>query len=294
MQATWQERPMTKQDDMWSLTIETTGGHGWWKVLTTGLLLFLVGIVVLTVSGNPNIFPTVVMLGTFLVPATYVTFLYERRRLTDLSPSATFLSFVYGGVVGVLAAAFLEPLFVRHLDLFTAFQIGLVEEFVKISGVLVIARHHRHDSEMDGLVLGAAAGMGFAALESTGYAFTAFLRSGGSVSAAVAVTIARGIISPLGHGTWTAILAAVLFRESQAGRFRLNTKVLYAFFTVIVLHGLWDGLPGVLAAFVSSGYDIFIAQVAIGLIGLAILWQRWVEARHLQEERLAARADRRL
>lgn len=278
---------MVPQKDTSFATGQVTDGHAWWKVFTTGLSLFALGIFVLSASRNPNIFPTVVMLGTFLVPATYVTFIYERRRLTDLSPVATFLCFFYGGVLGVLAASFLEPLFVRRLDLFTAFQVGLIEEFVKILGVLMIARHHRHDSEMDGLVLGAAAGMGFAALESMGYAFTAFLRSGGSVSTAVAVTFVRGAFSPLGHGTWTAILAAVLFRESRAGRFLLNARVLGAYLLVATLHGLWDGLPGVLSLFLASGFDILIAQVVIGMVGLVILWRRWVEARRLQAERMA-------
>lgn len=87
------------------------------------------------------------------------------------------------------------------------------------------ARRRRHDSELDGLILGAAARMGFAALESNGYAFSAFLRSGGSLSLTVAVTLLRGLLSPVGHGTRTAILASVLFRESAAGRFHINRKV---------------------------------------------------------------------
>jgi RsiW-degrading membrane proteinase PrsW (M82 family) len=261
--------------------------HGWWQVLLTGLSLYGLGLAVLIDTENPNIFPTVVMLGTFLVPATYVAFFYERRYLSDLSLPTTFLSFVYGGVLGVFVAAFLEPLFIRRLDFLTAFEVGLTEEFVKIIGVLVIARHRRHDSELDGLILGAAAGMGFAALESMGYAFTAFLRSGGSLSITVAVTLFRGILSPLGHGTWTAILAAVLFRESRAGHFRLNARVRSAYLTVVVLHGLWDGLPGVLAAVVRADLDIFIAQMSIGAIGLFILWHRWREAVRLQDDRLA-------
>jgi RsiW-degrading membrane proteinase PrsW (M82 family) len=261
--------------------------HGWWQVLFTGLSLYSLGLVVLIVTENPNIFPTVVMLGTFLVPAAYVAFFYERRYLSDLSLPTTFLSFFYGGVLGVFAAAFLEPLFIRRLDFLTAFEVGLIEEFAKIIGVLVIARHQRHDSELDGLILGAAAGMGFAALESTGYAFTAFLRSQGSLSVTVAVTLFRGILSPLGHGTWTAILAAVLFRESQAGHFRLNGRVLGAYLTVAALHGLWDGLPGLIAAVVRADLDIFIAQVSIGVMGLFLLWRRWREAVRLQDSRPA-------
>jgi RsiW-degrading membrane proteinase PrsW (M82 family) len=136
---------------------------------------------------------------------------------------------------------------------------------------------------MDGLILGAAAGMGFAALESNGYAFSAFMASRGSLSATVAVTLLRGVLSPVGHGTWTAILISVLFRESGPKRFRINLKVLGAYLTVVILHALWDGLPAVISALLSPGIDVFIGQALVGGIGLFILWRRWREARRLQE-----------
>jgi RsiW-degrading membrane proteinase PrsW (M82 family) len=265
-------------------------GQSWWRVLLTGLALYCLGLAVLILTENPNIFPTVVMLGTFLVPAAYVAFFYERRHLTTLSLPTTFLSFFYGGVLGVFAAALLEPLFIQRIDFLTAFVVGFIEEFAKVLGVLVIARHHRHNSELDGLILGAAAGMGFAALESTGYTFTTFLQSGGSLSMVVAVTLLRGILSPLGHGTWTAILAAVLFRESRVGHFRLNARVIGAYLTVVALHGLWDGLPSLLATVVSSGFDVLLAQMSVGALGLYLLWRRWREARLRQESQLATPA----
>jgi RsiW-degrading membrane proteinase PrsW (M82 family) len=201
------------------------------------------------------------------------------------------LSFFYGGVLGVLAASILEPIFIRQLDIFTVFTVGLIEEFAKILGVLIIARRWRHDQEMDGLILGAAAGMGFAALESNGYAFSAFLLSRGSLTAVVIVTLLRGILSPVGHGAWTAILASVLFRESDEKRFHINRKVLGAYFTVAILHGLWDGVPGLIAFLFSPGLDVFIGQSLIGGLGLLILWRRWREAKRLQMEQQQSLLD---
>ena len=255
----------------------------WWRVFRNGFMLYVAGLVVLILSENPNIFPTVLMLGSFLVPATYVAFFYEHRRLSSLSVDTPALSFFYGGVLGLFSAALLEPIFISRLDFFSAFEVGLIEELAKILGVLVIARRRRHDSMLDGLILGAAAGMGFAALESTGYAFTAFLRSGGSLTTTVAVTLLRGLLSPLGHGTWTAILASVLFRESSAGHYHLNRKVIGAYLTVSLLHGLWDGIPSLINAFVGSGLDVLVGQSLVAATGLFILWRRWREAKRLQE-----------
>src|SRR5579859_5743684 len=207
----------------------------WWRILLLGLGLFALSVLLLALTGNPNLFPTVALIGNFVVPVSYVAFFYERRHMSQVTLVSTARAFFYGGALGVFAAALLEPLFIHQLTFATGFVVGLIEEFAKILGVLVVARHHRHDSEIDGVILGGAAGMGFAALESTGYVFTAFVQSGGSLSALVVVTLLRGLLAPVGHGTWTAILASVMFREAQGDRFRINGAVIGAYLTVVVL-----------------------------------------------------------
>jgi uncharacterized membrane protein HdeD (DUF308 family) len=57
----------------------------WWQILLIGLLLFVVGVVVFAVTGNPKLFPTVTLIGNFLVPVSYVAFFYERRHLSQVS-----------------------------------------------------------------------------------------------------------------------------------------------------------------------------------------------------------------
>ena len=279
---------MAQQSFVQPTPVQPRSANSWWRVLLIGIVLYFLGIVVLILTSNPNLFPTVVMLGNFLVPVTYVTFFYQRQHLSRLTLPDIARGFVYGGVLGVFAASLLEPLFIRRLDVITTFEVGLIEEFAKILGVLVIVRHRRHDSELDGLLLGVAAGMGFAALESSGYAFTAFLRSGGSLSLVVGVTLLRGFLSPIGHGTWTAIFASVLFRESRAGRFHINRQVVMAYLIVSILHGLWDGLPGLITAFVPQGPDWLIGEAIVALAGLIILWWRWREAKRLEETRMVS------
>jgi protease PrsW len=261
--------------------------NSWWRVLLLGLAFYFAGLILLILTSNPNLFPTVVLVGSSLIPVTYVAFFYDRRHWSRLTIPAVAQGFVYGGLLGVLSASLLEPLLVRTLSIGSFFVIGLIEEFVKILGILVIARHHRHNSEMDGLILGAAAGMGFAALESNGYAFTAFLSSGGSLSETVFVMLLRGILAPIGHGTWTAILASVLFRESRPGHYQINLKVIGTYLLVAVLHGLWDGVPAVLESLTGATIAVIIGEAVVGLTGLIILWIRWRDARRLQEQALA-------
>ncbi|MDH7480403.1 MAG: PrsW family intramembrane metalloprotease [Armatimonadota bacterium] len=254
----------------------------WWKVMLIGLALYGVGITILALTKNFKLLPAVVLLGTFIMPVTYVTFFYNHRVLSQITILTLGLTFFYGGILGIFAAALLEPLFIRQLNFYSSFKVGLIEEFAKILGVLAIARHRRHDSEMDGLILGAAAGMGFASLESAGYAFVAFLHSQGNLSVMTAVTLIRGVLTPLGHGTWTAILAGVLFRESTERKFIIDWQVIGTYLFVSVLHGLWDGLPFAMASLNQVGIEFFIGELVVGGIGIFVLARMWREARRLQ------------
>lgn len=258
--------------------------YSWIKILFTGSVYYVLLLTALLLTGNSNLFPALLMVGTFMVPVAYVAFFYERRHLSRLTFSTLSLAFMYGGLLAILAASLLEPIFIRRLDLGAIIKIGLIEEFAKILGVLVIARHRRHDSEIDGLILGAAVGMGFSALESSGYAFTTYLQSNGNISIMVIVTLIRSLLSPLGHGTWTAILASVMFRESRNGHFRINLQVIGAFLLVSGLHALWDGL--LIGYSVNPNFftlkDVLLTSGVISIVGLASLWLRWREGIKLQ------------
>lgn len=255
-------------------------GHNFWmRILLIGFVLYVSTVLTFVLTNNTNLFPTVVFIGNFLVPVAFVSFFYERKNRFSVNMPSTSMSFFYGGVLGTIAAAILEPFFIRNLTFSTSFIVGFIEELTKMIGVLLIARKIRHNSQMDGIILGSAAGMGFAAFESTGYAYTAYIQSGGSLSYTVFITLLRGMASPVGHGTWTAILSSVLFRESYSDRFNINRKVVGAYLTVVTLHGLWDGLPLVIKSIIPSLHSVLIGQLCIGAIGLSILYKRWSEAR---------------
>ena len=42
----------------------------WWRVLLIGLFFYLATLVALVLTDNPNLFPTVVMVGSFMIPLT--------------------------------------------------------------------------------------------------------------------------------------------------------------------------------------------------------------------------------
>jgi protease PrsW len=99
----------------------------------------------------------------------------------------------------------------------------------------------------DGIVLGAVVGLGFAALENAGYAFNAmFTLEGLSLRNAVETELLRGVLTPVGHGVWTAILGGILFRAAATrNRLRITGALVGWYLLVALLHGLWDASRGI-------------------------------------------------
>lgn len=254
----------------------------WQQVFFIGFLLFFVGLGVLYVTQNPILFPTVILLGNFLIPVVFVSFLYENRQISRLPLANVILGFLYGGALGVFIASVLESFLISEFIFFTAFVVGLIEELAKILPLFLIARNLKHNIQLNGIILGVAIGMGFAALESTGYSFIAFLTTEGNLTLAVGLLILRGLLSPAAHGAWTGILAGVIFRESKPFSYRIDLLVLLTYIGVSVLHGLWNGLPLILTRFFPLALSSVLITVVIGGVSLLILYLLWQDAKKRQ------------
>src|SRR2546423_15322411 len=107
----------------------------WWAVFIVGLLLWGATIAVGRVTHNVILLPTIVLLGSFLVPVTAVVWYLDHDPSPALSPQRILTAFIIAGVVGVLGASLLEYFLVRAGAL-GPIEVGLVEEFGK--GVLIV------------------------------------------------------------------------------------------------------------------------------------------------------------
>src|SRR6266576_3979439 len=123
------------------------GGRGWLQVLLTGIVLFVAATIVMFLTGNPNLYPTVILIGNFLVPIVFVAFLYDHQHLSTLTPETVATSFCVGGVLGVLGASVLESLVLplaanpnQGLSLGGGLIVGLLEEGSKLLVVMFLAR----------------------------------------------------------------------------------------------------------------------------------------------------------
>ena len=86
----------------------------WLEVFLGGLLLWVVSVAVTFGTGNPNLIPVVILLGSFLVPVTFVVFAFERYADQVLTTQRISIAFLYGGVLGVLGASILEAEFLKQ------------------------------------------------------------------------------------------------------------------------------------------------------------------------------------
>jgi protease PrsW len=214
--------------------------RAWLQIFLVGFTLWVASVAITLLTANPNLVPTLILLGSFLVPVTFVAWAFERWKDQDVTAELIVTAFVLGGLLGVLGAAVLEAYLLSPSPLLFI-GVGLIEEAVKLGALILVTRHLQRRHARDGFVLGAAVGFGFAAFETAGYAFNALLTVRGlSLTGLVDTELVRGVLTPFGHGLWTAILGGVLFREARDGRFRFTGALLGMYLWVSLLHALWD------------------------------------------------------
>jgi RsiW-degrading membrane proteinase PrsW (M82 family) len=216
--------------------------HGWLAVLAVGVGLFLAVERTLVGTGNPNFVPSAILLGAAVVPAAFLAFVYGRRLAYRVGPLVIAAAAGLGGIIGTVIAGTLEFDAQRDLGALPMVGVGLIEEASKLLVPLaVLVLFPRLRTRADGLLIGVAAGAGFAALETMGYAFTMLVQTQGSVTDTVDVLLLRGVMSPAGHMAWTGIAAAALFAAAGAGwTARRAAGVVGAFALAVTLHALWD------------------------------------------------------
>ncbi|MFF9144194.1 PrsW family intramembrane metalloprotease [Streptomyces sp. NPDC014861] len=218
----------------------------WKRCLWGGLALWALTAVVTYATANTTLLPTLILLGSFLVPGVFVLWAYERHG-RDLGLPVILGCFVTGGILGVLGASVMEY-YLLHPSLWMFLGVGLIEEAVKPAALMFVVRHRPYlRGRRAGLVLGGTVGFGFAAFESAGYAFNAAVTLDGiDLRSLLETEILRGVLAPFGHGLWTAIVGAALFASRRPdGRFRFTGAVVGTYLGVAVLHALWDSMHGI-------------------------------------------------
>lgn len=232
----------------------------WTLVLATGIFTYIVTFVIMLLTRNPTMLPTVLLVGAVTIPLTVLLFAQTSRAGAIVPTSTILVTATLGGLFAICAAGLVESLAGMLLGRASILLVGVIEETAKlVIPLIVLALAHR-STRGGGIVIGIAAGTGFAVLETMGYGFNALLARNGGLEALDVTLILRGVLVPAGHVAWTgAICAALWYLVESPHKGRGVLALACAYVGAIVLHTAWDATTS------GSGH------LLIGLISVATL-----------------------
>ena len=136
-----------------------------WKwLLLAGTAVWLFAALVTALTQDDILAPTVILVGSFLVPVTMVAFALALRPTGHLTTAQVALGFLAAGTLAVVLSALTEVyLLPESSGTFTG--VGLIEETAKGLVLLAVAHTVHPRAPRDGMVLGAVVGAGFASFE---------------------------------------------------------------------------------------------------------------------------------
>lgn len=195
--------------------------------------------------GNLNFLPAMIMLGAFAVPVTILIFFYEINLFRNIPFYKVIKYFILGGALSLILAILFFSLDI-NTDISTysgALMVGLIEEVAKAAIVaFFLFKSKKSNYILNGLLIGAAVGAGFAAFETAGYILRYGLAGGDAVM--LQTIKIRGFLAPGGHVAWAAIEGAALMYVKgfeKLDKKHLNDKrFLLICLISVVEHGIWD------------------------------------------------------
>jgi RsiW-degrading membrane proteinase PrsW (M82 family) len=221
-----------------------------WLQLTLALGVAAVLLTLLTlVTGNLKLGPITLLVSAAVVPIGVLGFVYSRFGPTVVSMRSMVITLGLGATLGVITTILLGVLVPigNHPSI-----APLYEEPAKLLATIWCWNRVAYRSPLAGLILGLAAGTGFAVAETAGYIMEQFSEEG--VAAALGTLIVRSGLSPFAHGVWTAAVASAWFQMGWRFQSQWERVFLRALLMAMALHALWNlGLCfGVLASATAS------------------------------------------
>lgn len=230
--------------------------------------------------GNPKILPAWIFTGSFAIPFATLVFFFEVNVLKNIPFFRILKLVLMGGVLSLFASLVLFSV-TKFESWIGAMSAGPIEETAKLAAAYICTRKWKNSRwTLNGLLIGAAVGMGFSAFETAGYVFENLLRSMSTRTGSPENTMMlRMLTAPMTHVIWTAMTTGALWTVLGKADFKWeaagNPKFLRIFAMAVGLHALWNSpltiplLPnemGYLAKFLFLG--------VVGWIVILMLIQR--------------------
>ncbi|MFC6181443.1 PrsW family intramembrane metalloprotease [Lactiplantibacillus daowaiensis] len=178
---------------------------------------------------------SLIFMSALAVPFSLLMLFFETNTFRNISIFKVTKIFMVGGVAAVLATMVLYQFVnVQNLTVVTAIIVAMVEETGKLIIIAYYVRRLNARFILNGLLIGAAVGAGFAAFETAGYA----------QDLGLSVLLIRSLGSLGTHTLWGAINGAALVLakgdRSLTGLVFRDGRFLRFFGLTVALHAIWD------------------------------------------------------
>ena len=199
--------------------------------------------------------PCIIILGSAAVPLSLLIFFYETNVWRNVSIAQTMSLFLVGGLLSTLTL-FFDSLF--GLDEFIGYSGNIIESLVtaivkltSITAIIVLALQQRSGGAsfmragknyiLNGMLIGAAIGAGFAVFDNSAVAFSWWFDSG--LEALNHAIIVLTVVSFARYVMWGAAIGGALAMTEGENGFEgdqlTNPRFLVVAVTCLVLHTLW-------------------------------------------------------
>jgi RsiW-degrading membrane proteinase PrsW (M82 family) len=243
------------------------------RILAMSLILYAGFLWVYDQFENIRLLPGLIMTGSVAVPFALLIFFFEANAPRNVSLYQVIKLVALGGLVSIIISLF----FFRWTGLSSwlgAAAAGIVEETGKGLTLLLVVTRSRYRWTLNGLLLGAAVGTGFAVFESAGYALDFGLRDD-SIQTVKDIIMRRGLLSVLGgHTLWTGLVGAALWRARGNRKFSpamfFDARFLRVFVFAVVMHMIWNSplqLPAYLK-YIGLGFLVWFLVIEMMNAGL--------------------------
>ncbi len=228
---------------------------------------------ILAVSGYSSyiIWGVYFMLPSLVVPFAITFFFYEMNIPRNIPIYSVIGYIIFGGIIPSLLDSIIITLF--GLENAPAFSAGLVEEISKLLVILFILRKPEKCYGLNGLLVGAAVGCGFAIFESNGYVINALLAYG--LDEAKALIIIRAVFAIAGHTSLSAMYGCAIALVKGKSKLKIKHLIqpifLIALFSAMILHALWNSKGEIIYLFGNSGVTTVLNNYYFYEIIIAVL-----------------------
>jgi RsiW-degrading membrane proteinase PrsW (M82 family) len=212
------------------------------RVFTLSLILYLGFVAAWNEFENLYLIPGLIMTGSVAIPFSLLILFFEVNVPRNISLYQVIKLLLVGGLLSIVVSLF--GFRWTGLDSWLgAASAGIIEETGKALALVLVVRRPKFRWTLNGLLLGATIGTGFAVFESAGYALAAALSDGSDAMRDVIVK--RGLLSVLGgHVVWTGLVGAALWRVRGDRPFQremlTDPRFLRVFGLCVVMHMVWN------------------------------------------------------